>query len=317
MKVFKIVPRGYCMGVVNAIKIAKACREQYPHETISILGMIVHNQYIVDALEKLNIKTIDKKGKTRLELLDEIDEGVVIITAHGAGQNVFDKAKEKGLIVVDATCKDVIKTHDLIRNALKNNQEVLYIGKKGHHESEGAIAIDPKHIHLIEKKADIDLYSSKDQSFIVTNQTTMSLWDVQDISTYTLEVLKDVEIMKETCHATTIRQQAMAKIPSDVDHIIVVGDPHSNNTTRLANIAKDHTEASVELIESIEQLNPDILKEKNHIAVTAGASTPTYLTNMIIQYIEQFDKTNPETWIRSNFKLKSSQNLGTFLLFRK
>ena len=100
MLVKGIVPRGYCKGVVRAIEIAK--KQAHQTAPVYILGMIVHNQYIVNALEDLGIQTIDIKGKTRLELLDEINEGKVIITAHGASQKVFDKAKEKGLEVIDA-----------------------------------------------------------------------------------------------------------------------------------------------------------------------------------------------------------------------
>lgn len=95
MLVKGIVPRGYCKGVVRAIEIAK--KQAHQTAPVYILGMIVHNQYIVNALEDLGIQTIDFKGKTRLELLDEINEGKVIITAHGASQKVFDKAKEKNL----------------------------------------------------------------------------------------------------------------------------------------------------------------------------------------------------------------------------
>ena len=190
MKVFKVVPRGYCQGVVNAIKIAKSTRLQYPNEPIYILGMIVHNQYIVDALNKMGVQTIDHKGKSRLELLDEIDEGVVIITAHGAGQNVFEKAKQKGLTVVDSTCKDVIKTHDLISHSLNQGHDILYIGKQGHPEAEGALAINPNRIHLIQNKDDISKLIDKNKSYILTNQTTMSMWDVQEIA----------EFAKSNCH---------------------------------------------------------------------------------------------------------------------
>ena len=91
MKVFPVIPRGYCKGVVKAIALAKKSLTLYPDEPIYILGMIVHNQYIVNALEQLGIHTIDKKGKTRLELLDEIDKGVVLITAHGVGDEVYQK----------------------------------------------------------------------------------------------------------------------------------------------------------------------------------------------------------------------------------
>lgn len=139
MEVKAIVPRGYCKGVVNAINIAKKASQKPP---VYILGMIVHNQYIVNALEELGVKTIDHKGKTRLELLDDIDDGTVIITAHGASEQVFLKAQKKGLNVIDASCQDVIKTHDLIKDKLKLGYEILYIGKVGHPEAEGAISIN-------------------------------------------------------------------------------------------------------------------------------------------------------------------------------
>ena len=163
MLVKGIVPRGYCKGVVRAIEIAK--KQAHQETPVYILGMIVHNQYIVNALEDLGIQTIDRKGKTRLELLDEIDHGKVIITAHGASQKVFDKAKAKGLEVIDASCLDVIKTHDLIQCKLNEGYEILYIGKKGHPEAEGAISIDEDKIHFecveTEKERGVDIFMKK------------------------------------------------------------------------------------------------------------------------------------------------------------
>lgn len=287
MKVYPIVPRGYCKGVVRAIQMAKECVKTYPNQPIYILGMIVHNQYIVDALSQLGIKTIDHKGKTRLELLDEINEGIVLITAHGAGENVFQKAKDKGLIVIDATCVDVIKTHDLIKEKIKEGKDVFYVGKSGHPESEGTLAIDKEHIHLIEKKEDLNQYDPT-KAYVLTNQTTMSIFDIEDICEYAKEHFEKIEIAKETCTATKIRQEAIGNIPDDVDLVIIVGDPHSNNTTRLASIAKEKAHKEVWMVESVQDLDPEQLKTKQHVAVSSGASTPTYLTNQIITYLKQF-----------------------------
>ena len=153
MQVKAIRPRGYCKGVVRAIEMAKQARGE--KQPVVILGMIVHNQYIVDALKQMGIETIDYPGKTRLELLDEIQEGTVIITAHGAGDQVFEKARAKGLNVIDASCLDVIKTHELIKEKLSKGYEILYIGKKGHPEAEGAVSIDAERIHLIGSKEDL------------------------------------------------------------------------------------------------------------------------------------------------------------------
>lgn len=293
MLVKPIVPRGYCKGVIRAIQIAKeASTIDGP---VYILGMIVHNQYIVNALEDLGVYTIDSKGKTRLELLDEIDKGTVIITAHGASDHVFQKARNKGLKVIDASCLDVIKTHDLIKEKLNEGFEILYIGKNGHPEAEGAISIDQKHIHLIQSKDDIDQID-KNRSYVMTNQTTMSLYDVYDLCEYAKEVLPHIEIAKETCTATKIRQEAIKNIDIDVDIVFVVGDPHSNNTQKLASIAGEDKE--VYMIESINDLDINVLKGKKKAAVSSGASTPTYLTNQIIQFLEQFDENDQKTYIK-------------------
>lgn len=291
MEVKAIVPRGYCKGVVKAIEIAKKASEQ--EGPVYILGMIVHNQYIVNALEELGVHTIDHKGKTRLELLDEIDQGTVIITAHGAGENVFVKAKEKGLNVIDASCLDVIKTHDLIKDKLQQGYEILYVGKKGHPEAEGAISIDTEHIHLISTQQDIDQIDTS-KSYVITNQTTMSLYDVYDLCEYAKKILPRVEIAKETCTATKVRQEAIRNIDKDVDIVFIVGDPHSNNTQKLAAIASQKKD--VYMIESLQDLDIEVLKGKQIAAVSSGASTPTYLTNQVIEFLKQFDETKPETY---------------------
>lgn len=292
MKVYPISPRGYCKGVVRAIELAK---KQAGKDDVYILGMIVHNQYIVDALKNLGIQTLDQKGATRLELLDQIDHGTVIITAHGVDKQVIAKAKEKQLNVIDATCLDVIKTHDLIKDYLAKDYEVLYIGKNGHPESEGSLGIDPNHIHLIENKNDLDLLDPN-KNYVITNQTTMSLYDVYDLCNYAKEKLPNLEIAKETCQATTIRQVAIAKIPDEVDLVFIVGDPHSNNTRKLANIASSKANKETVMIESVLDIDIELLKGKQAVAISSGASTPTYLTNQVINYLKQFDENDPSTY---------------------
>ncbi len=299
MKVYQVIPRGYCKGVIQAIEIAK--KQAYQDDTY-ILGMIVHNQYIVDALENLGIKTIDKKGASREELLDLVDQGTVIITAHGASEQVIDKARKKNLNVIDATCPDVIKTHDLIKRYLDKKIEILYIGKSGHPESEGALSIDSKHIHLIETKKDIDNLDPN-LVYVITNQTTMSLCDVYDLCEYAKTVLKNITIAKETCQATTIRQEAIAKINDDVDVVFIVGDPHSNNTQKLASISSNKANKTTYMIESVNDITLDMLKDKKVAAVSSGASTPTYLTNQVINYLKQFNYHDTSTYIKPNIDL--------------
>lgn len=298
MQVKAITPRGYCKGVVRAIEIAKnAQNEQQP---IYILGMIVHNQYIVEALKKRGIQTIDIPGQTRLELLDQIQHGTVIVTAHGASDQVFQKAKNKGLNVIDASCLDVIKTHDLIKKKLNEGYDILYIGKKGHPEAEGAISIDEKGVHLITSKNDIQMMDPN-KHYVMTNQTTMSLYDVYDLCEYAKTILPHVTIEKETCTATKIRQEAIKNMEEDIDIVFIVGDPHSNNTQKLASIASEKKE--VHMIESLDDLNINWLKGKKKAAVSSGASTPTYLTNQVIEFLHQFNENDPQTFFKQPIDL--------------
>ena len=298
MQVKAITPRGYCKGVVRAIEIAKnAQNEQQP---IYILGMIVHNQYIVDALKERGIQTIDIPGQTRLELLNQIQHGTVIVTAHGASDQVFQKAKNKGLNVIDASCLDVIKTHDLIKKKLNERYDILYIGKKGHPEAEGAISIDEKRVHLITSKNDIQMMDPN-KHYVMTNQTTMSLYDVYDLCEYAKTILPHVTIEKETCTATKIRQEAIKNMEEDIDIVFIVGDPHSNNTQKLASIASEKKE--VHMIESLDDLNINWLKGKKKAAVSSGASTPTYLTNQVIEFLHQFNENDPQTFFKQPIDL--------------
>lgn len=298
MQVKAIRPRGYCKGVVRAIEMAKQAHGE--KQPVVILGMIVHNQYIVDALKQMGIETIDHPGKTRLELLDEIQEGTVIITAHGAGDQVFEKARAKGLNVIDASCLDVIKTHELIKEKLSKGYEILYIGKKGHPEAEGAVSIDAERIHLIGSKEDLKALDPG-ADYVITNQTTMSLYDVQDLCEYAKEILPNVTIAKETCTATKVRQEAIKNMDADIDVVFIVGDPHSNNTQKLASIARENRE--VYMIESLEDLDISVLKGKKKAAVSSGASTPAYLTDQVISFLEQFDETDPDTYTKPQVDL--------------
>src|SRR5690554_4628515 len=129
MEVIKIAPRGYCYGVVDAMVIARnAALDKSLPRPIYILGMIVHNKHVTDAFEEEGIITLD--GKDRLDILNKVDTGTVIFTAHGVSPQVRELARQKGLVSIDATCPDVTSTHDLIEAKTKEGYEIIYIGKK-------------------------------------------------------------------------------------------------------------------------------------------------------------------------------------------
>jgi 4-hydroxy-3-methylbut-2-enyl diphosphate reductase len=255
---------------------------------IYILGLIVHNQHVVDEINQLGVITLD--GEDRLALLDQVESGTVIFTAHGVSPAVKIKAKAKGLHVVDATCPDVTRTHDLIRELAAQGYEIIYIGKKGHPEPEGAAGVAPAHVHLVERESDLALLSfAPDQKLAVTNQTTLSQWDTRALMAKIQERFPQVQVYNEICLATQLRQEAVANLAGDVDLVIVVGDKRSNNSGRLAQVARDLAGKEAHLVDTAAEIDPDWLKGKAKVAVTSGASTPTQITREVIQKLEQLD----------------------------
>ncbi|WP_047150437.1 4-hydroxy-3-methylbut-2-enyl diphosphate reductase [Aneurinibacillus tyrosinisolvens] len=295
MEVIKISPRGYCYGVVDAMVLAQQTAKNFDFpRPIYILGMIVHNSHVVKAFEDQDIITLD--GADRMELLEKVEKGTVIFTAHGVSPEVKERAREKGLTVVDATCPDVTKTHDLIREKVAKGYHVIYIGKKGHPEPEGALGVAPDHIHLIENEADVDVLDLPHEKIIVTNQTTMSQWDIKHIMNRVIKKYPHCEIHNEICMATQIRQEAVAEQAGQADVLIVVGDPRSNNSNRLAQVSEEIAEVPAYRISDVSEINLDWLQGKNKVAVTSGASTPTPITKEVIAFLEQYEENDPKTW---------------------
>lgn len=289
MEIIPVVPRGYCKGVVRAIEIAKQCAKDYPDQKITVLGMIVHNQHVVDALKNLNITTVEDKNKTRIELLDEINEGVVIFTAHGISDTVKQKAADKGLICVDASCTDVIETQNLVKEKIRQNANVLYIGKKKHPEAEAVLSIS-QNVHLITSTS--DLPETLEGDVFVTNQTTMSLLEVEAIIDEIIKKWPHAQIMREICNATSIRQKAVLNLSNQqIDCLIVVGDPASNNSTKLKVLGIQSGIQHVIMIESVFDLNEEMIQHHKRIAVTSGASTPTALTAQVIDVLKKYAQT--------------------------
>lgn len=297
MEVIKISPRGYCYGVVDAMVIARnAALDKTLPRPIYILGMIVHNKHVTDAFREEGIITLD--GSNRKEILEKVDKGTVIFTAHGVSPEVRKLAKEKGLVTIDATCPDVTKTHVLIEEKTKEGYDVVYIGKKGHPEPEGAQGVAPDKVHLVETVDDVEALDIKNDKIIITNQTTMSQWDVKDIMDLVQKKYPHAEKYNEICLATQIRQEAVAKQAREADVVIVVGDPKSNNSNRLAQVSEEIAGTKAYRVADVTEIQIEWIKDAKKVAVTSGASTPTPITREVIQFLEQFNPDDPSTWKR-------------------
>src|ERR1700736_5407394 len=290
MEVIKISPRGYCYGVVDALQIVRqAAKDPALPRPIYVIGQIVHNSHAIEELTHLGVITLD--GPDRASILEQATTGTVIFTAHGVSPLVKQQARERGLNCIDATCPDVTVTHDLVQRLVAQGYYILYVGKKGHPEPEGVLGEVPGHISLVEAEADVDMLQltpEQEQKIAVSTQTTLSQWDTRRVIQYIKERYAHAEVHIDICAATQTRQEAVAEQAREADLTIFVGDPRSNNTNRLVQVSEELARVPAVRIEDLSQLDPQWLKGKKRIAVTAGASTPSQLTREVIRYLEQY-----------------------------
>ena len=196
---------------------------------------------------------------------------------------VRQKAKEKGLLTIDASCPFVLQTQKIVKQHLDQGYTIFYIGKNKHPEAESIYTMSPR-VFLIEPNKEIPKINTT--KIFVTNQTTMSIYDIQNIFEKIKELYPRAEFHDEICNATRVRQQAILDL-QDVDALVVVGDPTSNNTQKLTNIGKKAGILHIFSIQTVMDLHKNDFKNFHTIAITSGASTPTYLTNQVKDYLSK------------------------------
>jgi len=292
VEVVRITPRGYCHGVVSALRIAREVAEQGGGEPVHMLGHLIHNTHATRELEELGVTLVDPP--TRLEGLDAIDRGVVIFTAHGVSPEVRRRAEARGLRTVDATCVDVERTHDLVRELAGRGYEIVYVGRRGHPEPEGVIGEAPGHVHLVQDLADVEALDIRSERLAVTCQTTLSIWDTEELIEAVRRRYPGCEVHNEICRATQDRQEAAVRAAAGVDLVIVVGSPRSSNSRRLAEVVRTIAGKPAHLVDTVEELRPEWFQGARRVGVTSGASTPTHLTRRVVEHLERFEAAGSE-----------------------
>ncbi len=278
MKISKLNPHGYCGGVSIALKKANdAIKNDNINKPIYMIGKIIHNDIVCKSLEDQGVII---KTNNKLDAINEINSGTVIFTAHGIDESIIELAISKNLNVIDTTCSKV----SLVKNNIKkhiNTHTIIYIGVKNHPECEAILSIsnDIILITCIEDLIKLD----KEKKYYVTNQTTLSLFKIDNLYSYIADNFSNVVIDNKICLATTTRQQAIIKCDSDC--IVVVGDKLSSNTNELYNISSSKCTAFL-VSNYVELINIDFNSYSN-IKITSGASTPEYLVDEVVEFLSK------------------------------
>ena len=286
MDVMRITPRGFCHGVVDAIRLAHDAGSTHVGP-VYMLGYLVHNAHVVQELAEHGVRLIDVDD--RMEGLEQIDHGTVILTAHGVSPAAKARAIEKGLNVIDATCSDVYVTHDLFIDLVARGYEIVYVGKAGHPEPEGAIGEAPDHVHLVTSVDDVMALNLPGDRIAVTTQTTLSVWDTQNIIDSVIGKYPNAEVHNDICLATQDRQEAVVAAADTCDLIIVVGGERSSNSKRLVEVVRNIKSKPAYLVDKAEAVDVSWFSPGMRVGITAGASTPARVTREVIEFVEGYE----------------------------
>ena len=274
-------PRGFCAGVDRAIEIVDRALDIF-NAPIYVRHEVVHNKFVVDNLRQRGAVFVD-------ELHEVPDDSIVIFSAHGVPQSVRKEAEQRGLKVFDATCPLVTKVHMEVARYSRSGRECILIGHRGHPEVEGTMGQYDRtqggNIYLVENEKQVaSLQIQNPQSLSFVTQTTLSVDDTARVIDALKSRFPDIEGPRKNdiCYATQNRQDAVKILADECDLVLVVGSPSSSNSNRLSELARRMgTEAY--LIDSADDINPDWLKGKQCVGVTAGASAPEVLVQQVTE----------------------------------
>lgn len=267
---------GFCFGVKRAMKMAWDELEE--NSDIYALGPLIHNKQAVEKYEERGLVTVDN-------ISDIPNNKSVIIRSHGVSKNIYDEANDNNLNVVDTTCPFVKKIHAIVNEFYENGFKVIIIGDKNHPEIIGINGWCKNSAFIIKSIEDLNVLElSNDFKYCVVAQTTLNLELYNNIVDELSKRLDNIIFKNTICSATKTRQQAAKELAVDVDCMIVIGGKHSSNTQKLVNICKEHVPTFA--IETKEELDIDKLKEFSTVGVTAGASTPDWIIEDVITFIE-------------------------------
>lgn len=273
MRIKRAAKYGFCSGV--RIADLKVKRFAAGGGRGAILGQVVHNERVVEEMERLGVRTVDE--------IDAVDEPTIVFSAHGVPPSFHDRAKEGGLKVLDTTCKFVYDIHRESKQALEEGCHLIFIGDPRHREVIGYTHdLDPTTYHIVSTIADVHAVDwSRYPRLKVFYQTTLNAEDFEDVVRAVEQRAARVDRADTICYATKENQDAASVLAGDpeVDVIVVIGGKKSANTKHLWEICK--AAKTSYLVQGADDLNAEWFRGAGVVGLTAGASTPDYVIDEV------------------------------------
>jgi 4-hydroxy-3-methylbut-2-en-1-yl diphosphate reductase len=275
-KVILAEPRGFCAGVDRAVEAVRGALRAYGRP-LYVRHQIVHNRFVLEGLER--------EGAVFVDTLEEVPEGQrVIFSAHGVAPSEWDRAAERKLRVIDATCPLVTKVHSEVGRYAEERNTVILVGHAGHEEVKGTLGVAPGQVLLVGTVEEAEAIEITDPEHVAAvTQTTLSVDDTRDIMATLKRRFPALATPKtdDICYATQNRQNAVKELVEVSDVVLVVGSRQSSNANRMVEVARMRGGRAF-LVDSLADVEPAMIEGAKSIGLTASASSPEWLVQEII-----------------------------------
>ena len=292
---------GFCAGVERAVRIARetgrsAMRAGSPG--VVTLGPLVHNPAVVADLAHCGVQQVNS--------VDEASGHVAVIPSHGLSPAIVQDAREKGLSLVDATCPHVTRVQREVANAHRGGHFVVLVGDQLHPEVRAVIPFAVGGIAVVSEACEATAIELPQAPITVVAQTTQTASTVEAVVDALAARGKQVRLVNTICPATSLRQEAARVLAREVDLMVVIGGRTSANTMRLAEVCSD-TGVRVLKIEKADELDIEAVRASGTIGVTAGASTPSWVIEEVMDAMNEIIEGNPDEIRRSEQETEQAE----------
>ncbi|GFP31960.1 4-hydroxy-3-methylbut-2-en-1-yl diphosphate reductase [Candidatus Hakubella thermalkaliphila] len=275
---------GYCYGVNRAIKMTLDASEQRGGP-IYTLGPLIHNPQVINKLTE--------RGVFPVEDIHEVEGGsIIIVRCHGIDPKVILEAKNRGLRVIDATCPYVRKVQNKASLLVKEGYFLVILGERGHPEINGIVACAAGEHIVLESADEVNNLPRRRKVGLVV-QTTQSQSNLVALVSELIKRVEELRVYNTICNATMLRQRSALELANKTDLMLVVGGKNSANTTRLAEICRGVNVHTLH-VETAEEIEERFFQEVGTLGITAGASTPDWIIEEIVQKIKVISSEAPE-----------------------
>ena len=271
---------GFCEGVERAYRIA--LEQTKAGRPVFMLGNLVHNTQVIEKFKNLGVNAVKN-----LSEIPQASKGVLLISAHGVPPQIYQEAKILGLEIVDTTCSWVKKAQKITKELADEGRLVIIVGDKGHPEIRGLVGWSGGKAVVVENVKDLDKLSlSPDEKAGILAQTTQAEEHFDKMVAELKKKIKDLKEFDTICGATSKRQNAAVDLAKKVKLMLVIGDKMSANTKRLTELCTK-TGTETHQIQTVVELDPEWLKGKDKVGITAGASTPDWVIKEVIERLKR------------------------------